>query len=73
MKKAKKFLVGLLACLCVATFALGFTACEFFGIEFGEDKNSESKKTAYELWLEAGNTGTMEDFLNALKGEQNNK
>ena len=28
MRKAKKFLVGLLACLCVGAFALGFTACE---------------------------------------------
>lgn len=25
-------------------------------------------KSAYELWLEAGNTGTQEDFLNSLKG-----
>lgn len=27
-------------------------------------------KSAYEIWLEAGNTGTEEDFLNSLKGEQ---
>lgn len=25
-------------------------------------------KSAYEIWLEAGNTGTREDFLNSLKG-----
>jgi len=25
-------------------------------------------KSAYELWLEDGNTGTVEDFLNSLKG-----
>ena len=26
-------------------------------------------KSAYELWLAAGNTGTMEDFLTSLKGD----
>ena len=26
-------------------------------------------KSAYEIWLEAGNTGSEEDFLNSLKGE----
>ena len=25
-------------------------------------------KSAYEIWLEQGNTGTEEDFLNSLKG-----
>ena len=28
----------------------------------------QNGKSAYELWLEAGNTGTQEDFLNSLKG-----
>ena len=27
-------------------------------------------KSAYEVWLEAGNTGTAEDYLASLKGEQ---
>lgn len=27
-------------------------------------------KSAYELWLEAGNSGTLKDFLNSLKGEK---
>lgn len=26
-------------------------------------------KSAYEIWLEQGNTGTEEDFLNSLKGK----
>lgn len=26
-------------------------------------------KSAYELWLENGNKGTIEDFLNSLRGE----
>lgn len=27
-------------------------------------------KSAYEMWIDAGNTGTEEDFLNSLKGEK---
>lgn len=27
-------------------------------------------KSAYEIWLELGNTGTETDFLNSLRGEQ---
>lgn len=30
--------------------------------------NGESGKTPYDLWLEAGNTGTMQDFLLSLRG-----
>ncbi|WP_373821803.1 hypothetical protein [Veillonella sp.] len=29
----------------------------------------QNGKSAYEIWLEAGNTGTQEDFLNSLKGQ----
>lgn len=32
----------------------------------------QNGKSAYELWLEAGNTGTREDFLNSLKGTNGN-
>lgn len=28
----------------------------------------QNGKSAYEIWLEAGNTGTKDDFLNSLKG-----
>lgn len=28
----------------------------------------EPGKSAYELWLESGNKGTIEDFLNSLRG-----
>ena len=27
-------------------------------------------KSAYQLWLDQGNTGTVQDFVNSLKGEQ---
>lgn len=30
--------------------------------------NGESGKTPYDLWLDAGNTGTLQDFLNTLRG-----
>ena len=33
-------------------------------------KDGKDGKSAYEIWLEAGNTGTEEDFLNSLKGEK---
>ena len=29
----------------------------------------ENGKSAYQVWLDAGNTGTEEDYLNSLKGE----
>ena len=28
----------------------------------------QNGKSAYEIWLEEGNTGTKDDFLNSLKG-----
>lgn len=32
--------------------------------------SGESGKTPYDLWLEAGNTGTLQDYLNTLRGAQ---
>lgn len=32
-------------------------------------KETVHNKTLYELWLEKGNEGTEEDFLNSLKGK----
>lgn len=31
--------------------------------------DGQNGKSAYEIWLEAGNSGTREDFLNSLKGK----
>ena len=33
----------------------------------------EDGKSAYEIWLEQGNTGTEQDFLDSLKGEKGDK
>ena len=36
----------------------------------GQDgENGQDGKSAYEIWLENGNTGTEQDFLNSLHGE----
>lgn len=32
--------------------------------------SGESGKTPYDLWLEAGNSGTLQDYLNTLRGAQ---
>ena len=36
---------------------------------YGVAKQGVSGKSAYEIWLEQGNTGTEEDYLESLKGE----
>ncbi len=36
-------------------------------------ETGESGKTPYDLWLEAGNTGSMADYLNGLRGPQGAK
>lgn len=40
----------------------------------GQDgQPGENGKSAYQIWLDAGNTGTEEDYLNSLKGEKGDK
>ena len=37
---------------------------------FNSIKNGQNPvKSVYDIWLELGNTGTPEDFLNSLKGK----
>jgi hypothetical protein len=36
-------------------------------------KITASGKSAYEVWLSAGNSGTVADYLNSLKGEGSDK
>ena len=38
-------------------------------IEFGMDVPGKTGKSAYDIWLEQGNVGTEEDFIESLKGE----
>lgn len=35
---------------------------------FNAIKNGASAKSVYDLWIELGNTGTPQDFINSLKG-----
>lgn len=39
------------------------------GLELGEVRG-EDGKSAYQIWLDQGNTGSEQDFLNALKGQR---
>ena len=36
----------------------------------GDHSKPKDGKSAYQIWLEMGHTGTVEDFLNSLVGEQ---
>lgn len=38
------------------------------GADGKDGANGSNGKSAYEMWIDAGNTGTEEDFLNSLKG-----
>jgi hypothetical protein len=39
------------------------------GVDGKDGADGSNGKSAYEMWIDAGNTGT-EDFLNSLKGEK---
>lgn len=39
----------------------------------GSGEKGENGKSAYEIWLEQGNSGSEQDFLNSLKGEKGEK
>lgn len=40
------------------------------GVNGKDGANGSDGKSAYQIWLDAGNTGTEEDYLASLKGEQ---
>lgn len=40
------------------------------GADGKDGADGSNGKSAYEMWIDAGNTGTEEDFLNSLKGEK---
>lgn len=61
LKKANIFkFLALALCIVLIVGLFGFTACES---AVGKDG-----KSAYDIWLEQGNTGTEQDFLDSLKG-----
>ena len=55
----------LLSLLLILTMAFGLSAC---GTQGKYGANGVDGKSAYQIWLDAGNTGTQTDFLDWLKG-----
>jgi hypothetical protein len=47
---------------------LCLTACE--SLNAGEPIQGAAGKSAYELWIDEGNSGSVQDFLDSLKGAQ---
>ncbi len=64
--KFKKLLLNVLFTAFTASFTLGFAACE-------NGKNGKDGKSAYEIAVEHGFTGTEEEWLAALQGAQGEK
>ena len=64
MRKFLKFLIFVLSLSCLFTSV----ACEGEKGEQGKDG-----KSAYEIWLDLGNVGSKEDFLNWLRGVTNDE
>ena len=55
------------------TFTLNYTdGTSFTTIDLTGNKGEEGK-SSYEVWLDAGNSGTMDDFLSTLVGEKGEK
>ena len=67
MQKRKK-IIGLLLMSCALAFTLSATACSD-GKDGIDGVNGTDGKSAYQIWLDNGYTGTEADFLEWLKGE----
>lgn len=61
-KKIRKFKIAALALCAAVTFSISLAACN-------AGANGKDGKSAYDIWLEQGNTGTEQDFLDSLKGD----
>ena len=62
MKVLKKVLLGALSLACVTTASVGLVGC-------GAGKDGKDGKSAYEIWLANGYSGTEADFLEWLKAD----
>lgn len=54
----------------VLVFENGFFVNKDASFSGGSGEAGKDGKSAYEMWLEAGNTGTVDDFLQSLVGPQ---
>lgn len=55
------------------TFTVGLVLTNLHGIKGDPGvagQNGDTGKSAYQVWLDAGNKGTETDFINSLKGEK---
>ncbi|MBQ8659097.1 MAG: leucine-rich repeat domain-containing protein [Clostridia bacterium] len=71
MRKTKKFLVGLLACLTVGVSAVGLSACGEEGKKPANDGETVwTIDTVYAKAKDLGYEGSLEEFLATVKGEK---
>ena len=66
MNKAMKVIMSVVLAF---VLCLSFAACANDGRDGVNGTNGADGKSAYEIWLDNGHTGTQADFLKWLKGE----
>ena len=66
MNKAMKVIISVVLAF---VLCLSFAACANDGRDGANGTNGADGKSAYEIWLDNGHTGTQADFLEWLKGE----
>ena len=66
----KKIVSLLIACVLMVVCAVGFVGCGKDGTNGKSGTNGADGKSAYQIWLDNGHSGTETDFLNWLKGEK---
>ncbi len=66
MNKAMKVIISVVLAF---VLCLSFAACANDGWDGANGTNGADGKSAYEIWLDNGHTGTQADFLEWLKGE----
>lgn len=66
MNKAMKVIISVVLAF---VLCLSFAACANDGRDGVNGTNGADGKSAYEIWLDNGHTGTQADFLEWLKGE----
>lgn len=71
MRKLKKISIGLLSVFCITASTFGLMACKGASGEKGENgKDGTNGKSAYEIAVDNGFTGSEQEWLASLKGEQ---
>ena len=66
----KRIISLLIACVLTVVCAVGFVGCGKDGTNGKNGTNGQDGKSAYQIWLDNGHSGTEQDFLSWLKGEK---